>query len=74
MGWNMAPETIRECLLRQAGELRVRGAQHLALLTAVYLEYEADRMDGIGDKPCDSGVRCRSGGWRCLTRRPALAA
>ena len=70
----MAPETIRECLLRQAGELRALGAQHLALLTAIYLEYEADRMDSSGDEPCDSSVRCKSGGWRCLVGRPVLAA
>nr|WP_294518490.1 hypothetical protein [uncultured Rhodopila sp.] len=69
----MAPETIRECLLRQAGDLRTRGAQHLAHLTAIYLEYEADRLDGTGDQPCDSHVRCKSGVWRCLARRPALA-
>jgi hypothetical protein len=70
----MAPETIRECLLRQAGELRARSAQHLALLTAIYLEYEADRLDSTADAPCDSRVRCKSGVWRCLTRRPVLAA
>jgi hypothetical protein len=70
----MAPETIRECLLRQAGELRSRGAQNLALLTATYLEYEADRMDSSGDEPCTSRVRCKRGIWRCLVRNPALAA
>ena len=70
----MAPETIRECLLRQARELRARGTQELALLTAIYLEYEADRLDCAADVPCNSVVRCKSGGWRCLARRRALAA
>jgi hypothetical protein len=42
----------------------------LAALTAIYLEYEADRMDGAADEPCTSGGLCSNGVRHCLASRP----
>jgi hypothetical protein len=67
----MASETIRECLLRQASELRTQYSRRLAALTAIYLEYEADRMGSGADEPCTTRALCVNGVRHCLVHRPA---
>jgi hypothetical protein len=67
----MRSETIRECLLRQARELRLQVSEQLAVLTAIYLEYEADRMGSRGDQPCTTRGLCLNGTRHCLVNRSA---
>ena len=62
----MKPETIRECLLRQARDFRTDLSRRLAAVTATYLEYEADRMGSEADEPCTSRRLCVNGKCHCL--------